>query len=247
MKSQAPTLRPCPIPVRANIPWEPVARGDLTECLLAAYDAVARRAYQIFRERGQQPGGELGDWLKAEKEILQKIQCDVLESDLSITALASVPGFRGHEIEVAVEPEWMAILGRHEIEPGVLEAVPAQAADSEEEHRADQLGERAEDLATLAAEFCYGESGATSQNPATLDRGADSSSEFELTIEDALDRCGFGRASTEKYMFCVVQLPAPVDPSTCCAVLHEGLLGIRMLKATPARLLTKPSTPGYPM
>jgi len=32
-------------------------------------EEIRRRAYQIYRERGQQPGGELDDWLKAEREL----------------------------------------------------------------------------------------------------------------------------------------------------------------------------------
>lgn len=33
--------------------------------------AVARRAYEIFQERGGEPGHELDDWLQAEYELMQ--------------------------------------------------------------------------------------------------------------------------------------------------------------------------------
>lgn len=32
-------------------------------------DAVARRAYELFEERGREPGHELEDWLAAEAEL----------------------------------------------------------------------------------------------------------------------------------------------------------------------------------
>jgi DUF2934 family protein len=32
-------------------------------------EEIRRRAYEIYLERGQQPGGELDDWLAAEREL----------------------------------------------------------------------------------------------------------------------------------------------------------------------------------
>lgn len=36
------------------------------------YEAVQRRAYELFEARGGQHGFELEDWLKAEQEVSQK-------------------------------------------------------------------------------------------------------------------------------------------------------------------------------
>jgi hypothetical protein len=35
------------------------------------HEQIARRAYQIYLERGFQPGNELGDWLAAEQELTE--------------------------------------------------------------------------------------------------------------------------------------------------------------------------------
>jgi hypothetical protein len=35
----------------------------------AIKEEIRRRAYQIYLERGGQPGGELDDWLQAEREL----------------------------------------------------------------------------------------------------------------------------------------------------------------------------------
>jgi hypothetical protein len=32
-------------------------------------EEIRRRAYEIYLERGEQPGGELDDWLRAEREL----------------------------------------------------------------------------------------------------------------------------------------------------------------------------------
>ena len=35
-------------------------------------DDIARRAYDLYQERGAAPGGEVDDWLRAERELLEK-------------------------------------------------------------------------------------------------------------------------------------------------------------------------------
>ena len=32
-------------------------------------ETVSRRAYELFQERGREPGHELDDWLRAEREL----------------------------------------------------------------------------------------------------------------------------------------------------------------------------------
>lgn len=36
---------------------------------LADPDAIARRAYELFQERGRAMGGDVDDWLRAEHEL----------------------------------------------------------------------------------------------------------------------------------------------------------------------------------
>ena len=35
----------------------------------SAHNEIRRRAYEIYIERGGQPGGEIDDWLQAEREL----------------------------------------------------------------------------------------------------------------------------------------------------------------------------------
>jgi hypothetical protein len=35
----------------------------------SGHEEIRRRAYEIYLERGGQPGGEIDDWLQAEREL----------------------------------------------------------------------------------------------------------------------------------------------------------------------------------
>jgi HSP20 family molecular chaperone IbpA len=87
-----------------------IVLGDLTDCLLQAYEFVARRAYEKFLNRGASPGSELEDWLSAERELLQPIAIDLEESEEYVRALAAAPCFTAEQVDVSVEPRWLAIL-----------------------------------------------------------------------------------------------------------------------------------------
>ena len=43
--------------------------GDVPVGNSARDDVIRRRAHEIYRERGEQPGRELNDWLQAEREL----------------------------------------------------------------------------------------------------------------------------------------------------------------------------------
>jgi HSP20 family protein len=78
------------------------------------YDGIARRAFDIFESRGRSPGHELEDWFRAESELLRPVPVNVAESDGEYIVRAEVPGFGDKDIEVIVEPLYLAISGRRE-------------------------------------------------------------------------------------------------------------------------------------
>jgi hypothetical protein len=48
--------------------------ADTRDCSVECVPALIRkRAYQLFEERGHQPGQELDDWLQAEREIYKHL------------------------------------------------------------------------------------------------------------------------------------------------------------------------------
>jgi hypothetical protein len=58
----------------------------------SARDAeIKRRAYEIYRERGEQPGRELNDWLQAERELKRGMflnpECGSATADIETLSL----------------------------------------------------------------------------------------------------------------------------------------------------------------
>lgn len=78
------------------------------------YDAVARRAFEIFEGNGRWNGRDLDDWLEAESEIIHPMHLEVLETNNTLTVKAEVPGFTAKELDVQVETYRLTISGKHE-------------------------------------------------------------------------------------------------------------------------------------
>ena len=49
---------------------------------LSLEERVRRRAYELYIQRGNQSGSDLGDWLRAEQEILQDEAIDEKAAEL---------------------------------------------------------------------------------------------------------------------------------------------------------------------
>jgi hypothetical protein len=43
--------------------------GEVSRVNSTRHEEIRRRAYEIYLERGEQPGRELDDWLQAEREL----------------------------------------------------------------------------------------------------------------------------------------------------------------------------------
>jgi HSP20 family molecular chaperone IbpA len=92
---------------------ERVAFSDLTDCLLSAYDGVARLAYEKFVVRATGfAGNELEDWLEAESELLGQMDVNISDCGDFLSVLASVPGYRGAQISLGLESRWILVFAR---------------------------------------------------------------------------------------------------------------------------------------
>jgi HSP20 family protein len=78
------------------------------------YDALARRAYELFDGRGREHGHDWEDWFRAESELLSPMPVKISEADDQVIVRADLPGFRDKDIEVRVEPHRLIISGRRE-------------------------------------------------------------------------------------------------------------------------------------
>jgi hypothetical protein len=65
--------------------------GGVSVANSARYGEIRRRAYEIYRERGEQPGRELDDWLQAERALKPGMflnpECGSATADIETLAL----------------------------------------------------------------------------------------------------------------------------------------------------------------
>lgn len=72
---------------------------------------LAKRAFQLFEERGCVNGHDLDDWLKAEAELLAPISIKVKETAREIRIAAEVRGFKDDEVAFNLEKNRLTIQG----------------------------------------------------------------------------------------------------------------------------------------
>jgi HSP20 family protein len=91
------------------VKWDAVS-----DTMNAFSESIARRAFEIFQDRGQVDGQDLNDWFHAEAELFHIAHLCVFESDDALAVCAEVPGFRADELEVSVESHRISIAGKRE-------------------------------------------------------------------------------------------------------------------------------------
>jgi HSP20 family molecular chaperone IbpA len=78
------------------------------------YDAISRRAYELFEKEGRVDGRHLRHWLEAERELLHPMHIRMEETDGEFLVQAELPSFTASDIEVSVEPRRLIITGKRE-------------------------------------------------------------------------------------------------------------------------------------
>lgn len=85
---------------------------DPKECAKVVSEAIARRAYEIYKARGAAAGQDREDWQLAEREIVQPLSCGVLRLENGVDVATDVSTLKANEIEVCVEPHALSIIGK---------------------------------------------------------------------------------------------------------------------------------------
>jgi len=92
----------------------PMPFENLFERAISTFDAISRRAYEIFEGNGRVDGHHLDNWFQAERELLHPVHITLTESGETLEIKAEVPGFNEKELEINVEPRRLVITGRRE-------------------------------------------------------------------------------------------------------------------------------------
>jgi HSP20 family molecular chaperone IbpA len=142
---------------RENIAVKSATPEDFADRVQKAFDAISRRAFEIFEGNGSAFGHQDEDWLKAENELFHPVHIHVSESGETITLKAEVPGFNEKELQVTMEPTRLTISGKRE---------------SSKEHKSG---------ATLYSETCSSEVFRVVELPAEVDTG-----KVKATLKDGI-------------------------------------------------------------
>jgi len=213
--------------------WLPL--NELTGCLLDVYDDVASRAYKKYLDRGAAEGGELDDWVAAERELLQPLPIDFENEGKYIHALAAVQGLTAQQISVGIEANWLLIRtrggedvstqGSSEMDHLFSADTRLASAEAGEIHRAAKSAGEGAKRRAAASDLAERQRYA----PADGGRGTERGRAGRRT---GISRGSsvFARAAERLDMFSLHELTAEVDPSRSVAILSNGVLGIRMPK-----------------
>jgi HSP20 family protein len=85
-------------------------------------EAVRRRAFALFEQRGCLPGGDLDDWLRAEGEMVFVPQAEVKETLKAFSVKMAAPGFAADDIDVIALPRELRVEARTERRADASEA-----------------------------------------------------------------------------------------------------------------------------
>lgn len=78
------------------------------------FNAIARRAYELFKARGAEHGRDLQDWFRAESQLLTSFPAIVVDTDEGLKVTAEVPGFTSKDVEVLAEPSRLIIRAKRQ-------------------------------------------------------------------------------------------------------------------------------------
>lgn len=78
------------------------------------FDAIAKRAHEIFESKGRVRGHDLDNWLQAETELFGQTLVSVKDSPESLTVLADMRNFTPKELEIDLQPERVTIIAKHQ-------------------------------------------------------------------------------------------------------------------------------------
>jgi len=94
-----------------RIPDQEKAASVLLSQAEQNFENIQRRAFGYFQQRGQRQGNDLGDWLRAEREVVWKPHSEMVENDFAVVLRVAVPGFDIKAIQITAAPYCLVIQG----------------------------------------------------------------------------------------------------------------------------------------
>jgi HSP20 family protein len=81
----------------------------LCEEMKALADTIQERAFSLFQSRGGGNGGDVDDWLRAERDVIWSPAVELTENDRDFRARIALPGFDEKDLKVTAAPETLIV------------------------------------------------------------------------------------------------------------------------------------------
>ena len=78
------------------------------------FENIRKRAFQLFERRGGAPGGELEDWVQAERDLFWIPRAELAETDTEFKIHVGVPGMDAKNLEVTARSREILVRGNME-------------------------------------------------------------------------------------------------------------------------------------
>jgi HSP20 family protein len=76
----------------------------LCEEMKTLADAIRERAFSLFQSRGGGNGGDVDDWLRAERDVVWSPAVELTENNRDFRARIALPGFNEKDLKVTAAP-----------------------------------------------------------------------------------------------------------------------------------------------
>jgi len=73
------------------------------------FEAIERRAFDLFDKRGRELGHDLEDWLQAERDVVRSPTAELVDSGKEFRARLALPGFDAKDVQVSAMPDALVV------------------------------------------------------------------------------------------------------------------------------------------
>jgi HSP20 family molecular chaperone IbpA len=85
---------------------------ELFQRIDKALESIRNRAYEMFRLRGNEPGTDLDDWFRAERELFEIPPFELADNGDAFLLKVAMPRYEIDQLEVGVEGDSVTIYGK---------------------------------------------------------------------------------------------------------------------------------------
>jgi HSP20 family protein len=87
------------------------APEPLLKELKDTFEEIRKRAFELFERRGSAPGGELDDWIQAERDLFWIPRAELNETDTGFKIHVGVPGMDAKNLKVTAQSGEILVRG----------------------------------------------------------------------------------------------------------------------------------------